>query len=832
MERHELTVEGIVQGVGFRPFVHALASRLGLAGFVRSCRGAVRIEVEGEREALGYFLDELHSHAPPLARIDDIRRTPLPLAHDPAFRIEHSVNDSNSVAESTASGSEVFISPDTAVCDDCLKELFDPADRRYRYPFLNCTHCGPRLTIIRGAPYDRSRTTMSDFPMCPDCRAEYEDSRDRRFHAQPIACPACGPHLEVSSASGEPVPADNPLDFFATSLLRGRIGALKGQGGFHLVCDARCEEAVHELRKRKHRDEKPFAVMVADVASALALCELNPHEEQLLCSRRRPVVLLRRQIRQRVEPINAGCEPVSCSAAVHDAQDTHFCQSASGVCETVAPHNPLLGVMLPYTPLHYLLMEAVDGIPLVMTSGNRSDEPIAYRNDEALENLRGIADVFLTHNRPIQVRCDDSVTRSLDRTELPVRRSRGCAPEPVRLPLNCPAPVLAVGGQLKGVFALGRAHQAFLSHHLGDLDHLTARNAFERDIQLYEQLFEVRPELIVHDLHPDYTSTTYARQRAADEKIELIGVQHHHAHVASCMAENGLEEPVIGVSFDGAGFGTDEAVWGGEFLVGDYCNISRAAHFRYVRMPGGDKAAREPWRMAAAHLLDAGRDWSTLLRNTPGATDVPGASRTSRKSQPVPAASPSERERLVIRQLLEGGLNSPYTSSVGRLFDAVAAIAGLCSRVTYEAQAALQLEWLATEVTKDGIYPFDLTDDGPAPHDCITIDTRPLIRAVESDVQNWRPAAMIARRFHSTLVEIIVRVCNRIRMQTDLDAVALTGGVFMNALLTREVTERLQSEHFRVFRHQQVPPGDGGLSLGQLAIAAKRLSNPESDRSA
>jgi hydrogenase maturation protein HypF len=448
-------------------------------------------------------------------------------------------------------------------------------------------------------------------------------------------------------------------------------------------------------------------------------------------------------------------------------------------------------VMLPYTPLHHLLMEAVGEIPLVMTSGNRSDEPIAYIDDEAVPQLGDIADLFLTHNRPIHVRCDDSVTRIVAGEELPVRRSRGYAPEPIKLTFECPCPMLAVGGQFKGVFALGRDRQAFLSHHLGDLDHFHAYRAFERDILLYEGLSDIRPEVIVHDLHPDYASTGYARRRASNEGVELLGVQHHHAHMASCMAEHGLDEPVIGVSFDGTGYGTDEAIWGGEFLVGDYSQFSRAAHFRYVRLPGGDKAIREPWRIAVSHLLDAGC----------GETSVSGASAGRRRT---------------VEQMIQRGFNSPLTSSAGRLFDAVAAIAGIRTRVSYEGQAAVQLEWLATDVAEDGAYPFELSAD--------VIDTRPLIRAVTRDVwQNVR-VELIARRFHSTVVEIIAAVCGRIRSQTQFEAVVLSGGVFMNALLTGEACARLKLGGFRVYRHRLVPPNDGGLSLGQLAIAAKSLT--------
>lgn len=584
MERRAIIVQGTVQGVGFRPFVYTLALQSGLGGFVKNQSGHVVIEVEGESSALDRFLTELESCQPPLSRIDLVSWKTLPLRHDVTFRIEAS--DSNIE-------SPIFISADVATCDECLAELLDPADRRFRYVFLNCTHCGPRLTIIRGAPYDRRRTTMASFAMCPACRAEYENRANRRFHAQPTACAECGPRPILQSSNGQGIETSDPLTFFVDALSDGKIGALKGLGGFHLVCYACNEATVAELRRRKERDEKPFAVMVADVETAEQFCELGPLERGLLLSARRPIVLLRkRHLRG------------TTSGQIESKQIK--------IAEVVAPGNPFLGLMLPYTPFHHLLLRAVHGSPLVMTSGNRADEPIAYLDCEAVRRLGSIADVFLTHDRPIHVRCDDSVTRIVDGCESPVRRSRGYAPEPVRLPFECPAPILAVGGQLKGVFALGRDDQAFLSHHMGDLGHFDAYRAFVRDIGLYEELFAVTPQLIAHDLHPDYSSTNYARQRAASEGLRLVAVQHHHAHMASCMVEHRLNEPVICVAFDGTGFGTDGAIWGGEFLVGDYQHFRRAAHLRYIGMPGGDKAIREPWRMAVAHLRDANCSHSSL----------------------------------------------------------------------------------------------------------------------------------------------------------------------------------------------------------------------------
>ncbi len=762
MERRAIEVQGIVQGVGFRPFVFGLATRLRLGGCVRNHIGQVRIEVEGEPATLDRFLDQLVAQAPPLAQVERLSWETRPARGECHFRIEASDAD--------AAG-PVFLSPDVATCPDCLAELFDVRDRRFGYPFLNCTNCGPRLTIITGAPYDRSRTTMQAFAMCAACRAEYEDPGDRRFHAQPTACVDCGPRLELRDAGGARLPAADPLPDFVRALAAGRIGALKGLGGYHLACDARNPSAVAELRRRKHRDEKPFAIMVAHLAAAEALCELNAAERELLLAPARPIVLVRKQ-------------------------------AGAAIAEEVAPRTPWLGIMLPYTPLHHLLLRAADGMPVVMTSGNRADEPIAYRDDEALESLAEIADQFLTHNRPIQVRCDDTVTRVVDDAELPVRRSRGYAPRPVPLSQSCPRPILAVGGQLKGTFALGRERQAFLSHHLGDLDYYEAYRAFVADVALYEDLFGAWPECLAHDLHPDYATTRYARERAAATGTPCVAVQHHHAHLASCMADNGLRETVIGVTFDGTGLGTDGAIWGGEFLVGDYRGFRRAAHLRYVGMPGGDRAVREAWRMAVAHLADA------AVRH------------------PALEARLSGTELTTVGRMLERRLQTPLTSSAGRLFDAVASLAGVADRVSYEGQAAMQLEALATGAAPDGAYPFAIESgraaDGPAP--CRIVDTRPLIAAVTADAARGVDAAVIARRFHATLVDVIAQVCQRLRATTGLGAVVLSGGVFVNALLTREVNARLRADGFRVYRHRLVPPNDGGLSLGQLAIAAATMS--------
>jgi len=826
MQRRAIAVRGTVQGVGFRPFVYHLASSLELGGFVRNQTGGVTIEVEGDERSLETFVSRLVTEPPPLARIEAWSCESRTLRGESRFHIEHS--------EACSVGA-VCITPDAATCDACLAELFDPRDRRYRYPFLNCTNCGPRLTIVTGVPYDRAWTTMAAFPMCPRCRAEYDDPADRRFHAQPVACPDCGPKLILADSHGERIETSDPLSCFVQALHAGQIGAMKGLGGYHVVCDARNAGAVAELRRRKHRYEKPFAVMVRDVAGSEVLCEVSPLERNLLSSPRRPILLLGKR---------------------------HPC----GIDEAVAPGNPSLGVMLPYTPLHHLLLHDMEGVPLVMTSGNQSDEPIAFDDRDALARLGGIADLFLTHDRPIHVRCDDSVTRVIGTTESPIRRSRGYAPQPVPLPFVCPAPILAVGGQLKSTFALGSDSRAVLSHHMGDLDHFEAYRSFEKDVAHYERLFGLRPEIIAHDMHPDYASTRYAQGREAASAnqniapdckdaeythasachpersdvfsaagaptggsaapgsfppvrapaaletfprstrsdssptvqagVRLIAVQHHHAHMASCMAEHGLAGPVIGVTFDGSGFGTDGAIWGGEFLTGGYDHFERPAHLRYVAMPGGEQAVREPWRMAVSHLLDSNAHCPSLERR-------------------IPAAMVATARRMVERRL-----NSPFTSSAGRLFDAVASIAGVRDRVTYEGQAAIELEWLAASVPAASPYPVQLGGApaaGPSP---LIVDTRPIIYAVAADVAAGVSKEMIARRFHSTLVDVVAAVCGRIRSATQLETVVLSGGVFMNALLSTEVEERLRIEGFRVYCHQIVPPNDGGLCLGQVAVAA------------
>lgn len=744
-ERVSVTVDGVVQGVGFRPYIHTLARRHSLAGFVRNRSGQVQIEVEGDEGAVRRFLEELPKNPPPLAVIRTVSTGTLAPRGGQAFEIQESERGGSTGPQ---------IAPDIGICDDCRRELFNPADRRFRYPFINCTNCGPRLTIVRGAPYDRELTTMAGFRMCERCAAEYHDPADRRFHAQPIACADCGPRLRALDGGGRVLTVDDPLGWFAALLKTGAIGALKGLGGYHLACDAANERAVTQLRARKHRDEKPFALMVGSVAEAEQLCEIDDAERALLTSPRKPVVLLRRR-------------------------------PSTSMAASVAPGNPCLGLMLPYTPLHELLLRSVPG-PLVLTSGNRSDEPIAYEDDDALRRLAGIADGFLAHDRPIEIRCDDSVTRAVDGIELPLRRSRGDAPLPLPLPFEVRTPTLAVGGHYKSTFALGRDRSAFLSHHIGELDDLEAYRAFEREIGHYRALFQIEPRRVAHDLHPDYASTRLAQQLG----LERIVVQHHHAHLAACMAENGLGGDVLGVTFDGTGYGDDGTLWGGEFLIGGYKAVRRAARLRPVPMPGGEQSIHEPWRMALAHLVGAGIDAGPFERNL-----NPEAVR-------------------VVRRMIERSFNAPLTSSAGRLWDAVAALAGVRREARYEAQPAIELEWLARESDDPGRYEVELIGK-----DLLEIDPRPMIRAIAAETV---AAPVIARRFHTTMVDVVARTCHQLRELGAPRTVVLSGGVFQNALFLHETTFRLTREGFEVYRHQRVPPNDGGLSLGQLAVAAAR----------
>ncbi len=768
--RRLIRVFGLAQGVGFRPFTHRLACSLGLVGYVRNDGSHVCIEVEGRLDALDAFRAALEHEAPVLARIDRLETLDLPPRGDAAFVI---------AASTFEAPGDPAIPADVATCADCLRELFDPADRRYRYPFINCTNCGPRFTIIDALPYDRVRTTMAAFELCVDCRHEYEDPADRRFHAEPIACPACGPRLSLLSADGVPIATPDPLSAAADLLLAGRIVAIKGLGGYHLACRADDDRAVAELRRRKHREERPFAVLARDLDAARELCEVSSCDARLLESPAKPIVLMPRR------------------------RELHAAAVASGV----APGVSQLGLMLPYSPLHHLLMDVSGMRPIVLTSGNRSDEPIAYDDADALRQLRGIADAFLTHNRGIIRRCDDSVVRSGGHAPELLRRSRGYAPHPIAIAPTCPVPILAVGGQLKVTFSLASGDQAVLSAHCGDLDDLSAFEAYGRAIDQLQRLLRFEPRCIAHDLHPDYASTRFAHMRAASAEhagrpIALVAVQHHHAHLAACLTEHRLAGPAIGVIFDGTGYGLDGAIWGGEFLIGDCHGFRRAAHLRSVPMPGGEQAIRQPWRMAVAHLLDADA----------------GNPMLERLARPM--------ELRIVRRMLAAKINAPLTSSAGRFFDAVAALVGVRREVSYEGQAAIELENIAERAMPDGQYPWRLAPErsasagDPVP---LIVDTRPLISAVADDALAGMDTARIARRFHESLVTIVVSTCRELRRASGVGRVVLSGGVFMNRLLAESAADRLTTERFDVLRPRLAPANDGGLSLGQAAIAAARL---------
>lgn len=754
MQRRKIIIDGIVQGVGFRPFIYQLAARFRLAGSVCNDTRGVTIEVEGENDVLDRFVSAIQNEKPPLSAIQCIAFEIIPPQGTSGFEILQSAVDA---------ARRVQISPDTFVCDDCLRELFDPADRRYRYPFINCTNCGPRYTIVTGIPYDRPLTTMADFPFCDACRGEYDDPSSRRFHAQPNACPECGPALQLLDAGGQVFPAEDPLIEAIRLLSAGRIVAVKGLGGYHLVVDAGNQAAVLELRRRKQRDEKPFALMAKDPAVAGRLAVVSDEEARLLSGVERPIVLLLKQ-------------------ADHQ------------LAESIAPDNRYFGIMLPYTPLHYLLLQD-DFEALVMTSANLSDEPIAFEDDEARQRLSRVADAFLSHNRRIHTRTDDSIVRVMAGHPLLLRRSRGFVPRAIALPgaVALPAdrrPILAVGAELKNVVCLTRGDRAFLSQHIGDLKNLEVYNSFRQTIVHLQSILQVRPELVAHDLHPDYYSTRHALEESG---LPAVGVQHHHAHLASCLAEHGLEEPAIGVIFDGAGYGTDGNIWGGEFLVGDLKSCERPGHFRYQPMPGGDLVTRQPWRMALSYLLSIYGEIPAGVRIFDG----------------IEAG-----ELRLVTQATRQGINAPLTSSCGRLFDAVAALLALRQTVSFEGQAAMQLEMIANP-GQSRPYPYLLSNEA----DRIIFDPALLIDAILKDHCSGQPVAQTAGRFHLTLAVMIEQVCDQVRQKTGIRLVVLSGGVFQNVLLTTLVRERLEPAGFTVICHSLVPPNDGGIALGQAVVA-------------
>ncbi|HVH00124.1 MAG TPA: carbamoyltransferase HypF [Miltoncostaeaceae bacterium] len=748
LRRVRVRVEGTVQGVGFRPYVHRLAGDLGLAGFVLNDARGVVVEVEADGAAVDRFLERLAADAPPLASVERVEPSEMPPLGDHGFAI---------LASERGDEPSARIAPDAATCDDCLAELRDPADRRFRYPFVNCTACGPRFTIVLGVPYDRATTTMAGFAMCDRCRAEYEDPADRRFHAEPNACPECGPSVRLAGEwpiGRRPIGqlATDPVAAAAAAIDDGAIAAVKGLGGFHLACRADDEDAVARLRARKRREEKPFAIMAADLATARRLARLGSAEEALLNGRDRPIVLASRR-------------------------------PGAAVAAAVAPGTADLGLMLPYSPLHHLLLGDAGG-PLVMTSGNVSDEPIAHRDEDALERLAGIADLFLLHDRPIATRTDDSVVRPAGpATAIVMRRSRGRVPGAIDLPVAAERPLLACGAELKSTFCLARGRRAWVSHHIGDLGNWETLLSFREGVAHFERLFAVEPEVVVHDLHPDYLSTRYALER---EGVETVAVPHHHAHLAACLAEHGWRGLAVGAIYDGAGLGPDGTVWGGEILAGDLAGSRRAAHLRTVRLPGGDAAAREPWRMACAWLQEAA-----------GADPGPPAALAGR----VDPATWDAVARLARSE------RSPVTSSAGRLFDAVAAICGLRAHAGYEGQAAIALE-AACDPAERGEYPIE------------GLDPRAAVLAAAADVAAGRPAGAVAARFHNALATATAEALVAAAGAAGAEVAVLSGGVFQNRRLLEGVTARLGRAGLRPLVPALLPPNDGGVAYGQAAAAA------------
>ena len=766
-KRERYLVRGVVQGVGFRPFVYRIATEEGLAGFIGNDTDGVTIEIEGPAERVEAFRARLRNEAPPLCRIDSVGVRGLAPTGEGGFRI---------VASEVRGQVSTGIPADAATCGDCLRELADAADRRYRYPFLNCTNCGPRFTITRRIPYDRPQTSMARFKMCAACRAEYDDPANRRFHAQPNACRACGPRVWLAGADGAEMPCADPVTACIDRLMDGGIVAIKGIGGFHLSADATNEAAVMRLRRRKHRYGKPLAAMVRDLAAAREFCDLAGEEEKLLTLAARPIVLARRR-------------------------------HGSGIAPAVAPGTPWLGIFLPYAPLQHLLFADPRVRALVMTSANLSEEPIAIDNDEARSRLGQIADAFLMHDREILQRCDDSVMAVVDGAPQSIRRARGFVPLGVPLPSAIEAPpLLAVGGHLKSVFTLARGRLAYQSQHLGDLENVTGLDFFRESLAHLMHTFEIEPEIVVHDLHPGYLSTSWAKEWAGEWGLRLVAVQHHHAHLAACMGEHELHGPVIGLSLDGTGYGTDGRIWGGEVLIADLDRFERFAHLEYAPMPGGESAIREPWRMAFGALHAAGFDVES--------------------AEVLALLGATAHEARIHGRMIERGLNAPLTSSLGRLFDAVAAVVLNRREVDYEAQAAIELEGIAIdEPDAEGAHPYALNilPGEPGSAEPAILSAAPLWRAVVSDLRAGVSKAQIAARFHSAIAEAFVRAAILARERTGIKQVAMSGGCLHNRRLARLLRTGLESEGFEVYGHRQVSPGDGGLSYGQTVVAAAIL---------
>lgn len=756
-------INGIVQGVGFRPFVYNLACSCNIKGWVNNFSGGVYIVAEGTADDIESFLKRLRAEAPPLSIIDSFSAESSDLKGYTCFEIRKS---------STERSPQAYISPDIAVCSDCLREMNDPKNRRYRYPFINCTNCGPRFTITKGIPYDRINTTMSTFPMCGECENEYLEPSDRRFHAQPVACDKCGPELMLLDADGELIAQGRETETAIELLKSGKIIAIKGLGGYHLACDAENTDAIRQLRSRKRRDGKPFALMGKNMDVIRDYCFVSEKEAKLLQSVMRPIVLLDRK------------------PAIGPQSDL------------ISPDNDKIGIMLPYTPLHHLLFESELKL-LVMTSGNISNEPIFFKDDEAIRGLRKIADYYLTNNRDIFIRTDDSVLSVFRNKECLIRRSRGYVPLPIDISavfngfeknkIRVPS-ILACGGELKNTFCITKGDKAFLSHHIGDLENIETMLSFEQGIEHFKNIFSISPEIAAFDMHPDYLSTKYAEELTG---IIKFPIQHHKAHIASCMVENGITGKVIGLAFDGTGYGDDGKIWGGEFFVGDYSRFERRAHFEYVPLPGGDAAIKEPWRMALSYLYEIY-----------GEAAIPFD---------LPFFKSVETEKLnIVLQQISKRINSPLTSSVGRLFDAVSAICGLSTVIEYEGQAAIRLEKHA-KARNAGSYPYETVEK----NEKYQISIRKMLEAIVYDVLSGRDISEISAAFHKTLSQISVDICKKLRSEYGINQVALSGGVFQNRLLLGLTIDGLEAQGFSVYTHSKVPTNDGGLSLGQTAIALR-----------
>jgi hydrogenase maturation protein HypF len=755
MSNVRIEIKGIVQGVGFRPFIYNLARKCHICGYVLNDTNGVEIEAEGKKTDLDKFLRGIKTSPPPQSRIEYINVKKIALRGYKNFVIK----ESQKKEEKTVS-----VSPDLATCDDCLNELFDLKDRRYNYPFLNCTNCGPRLTIIRDIPYDREKTTMSVFEMCPKCNEEYYNPQNRRFHAQPNACPVCGPKLTLIDHKKFEVETSDPVDLTIKLLKEGHIVAIKGIGGYHLACDGTNKNAVSALRKRKYREDKPFALMAKDLKTIEKFCYLNAVEKKLLQSVKRPIVLLKKK-------------------------------KTDLIAQEVAPGQKNFGVMLPYSPLHHLLLKK-SALILVMTSGNQSDEPIAYEDEEAFQRLNKIADYFLIHNREIYRRCDDSVTRVFKGKEMLLRRARGYVPQPLKVDFSFRQHVLATGAQLKNSFCLAKNNSAFLSTHIGDLENYETLDFYAQEIERFKKLCAVEPEVIAYDLHPEYLSTKFA---LALPKLKKIPVQHHHAHIVSCMAENGISQKVIGVAFDGTGFGEDNAMWGGEFLLVNLRDYKRVAHFKYVPMPGGEIAIKNPWKMAFSYLYEIyGENFLNL--------DLEFVKKLDKNKGEI------------IQKMLTRKINLFYTSSAGRLFDAVSVLLNWREQTNYEGQPAIELESWAEENIRSS-YDFEIEKE----KDILMIEPEWIIQGVIKDLIRKEEKSKISAKFHNSVAQIINEVCSRLRKECDLNSVCLSGGVFQNILLLERTHALLTKNRFKVYIHHKVPPNDGGISLGQAVIANQRI---------